>query len=150
MAKTKKGKITVRSRKQKEPEGDHIRQLAPIPAVKTYIKECIASKNATSEEGQRLSTATKRATDQGVNVPAARIAARLYSKANQDPMKGRVLWEDVTYYLIECTDFDEIAPTGMFTAEEAGQKRPKQPVLKVPEPTPEEQDAAKLVRLIHH
>ena len=132
MAKRKPSKKPVKSavkparRQRKEPEGDHIRQLAPAAAVKSFINEVIATKNASSEAGQELGTATKRAQEQGVNIPAARIAARLYSKAKQDSMKGRVLWEDVVYYLSECTDFDRIAPEGMFTAEEGGQKHSKQ------------------------
>jgi len=125
MAKPKLSKKPAKSAKKgrrKEPEGDHIRQLAPVAAVKAFITKVIATKNATSEAGQELSTATKRAQDQGVNIPAARIAARLYSKAKADPMKARVLWEDLHYYLAECTDFERIAPEGMFTAEEGGQK----------------------------
>jgi len=110
-----------------ESGGDHLRQLAPERVVRSFINEVIASKNATSEAGQELSTATKRASDQGVNIPAARIAARLLSKAKQDAIKGRVLWEDTLYYLLECTDFNRIAPEGMFTAEESGQKRKRTP-----------------------
>ena len=132
MAKRKPSKKPAKSavkparRRRKEPEGDHIRQLAPASAVKAFIVEVIATKTATSEAGQELGTATKRAQEQGVNIPAARIVARLYSKAKQDSMKARVLWEDVIYYLTECTDFERIAPAGMFTAEEGGQKRGKQ------------------------
>lgn len=98
--------------------GDHVRMLAPKAAVVTFVKEIVAAKNQTSTAGQLVSTATKNATDRGVNVPAARIAARLYSKALQDPGKARVLWEDVAYYLEECMDFDKIAPLGMFPADE--------------------------------
>src|SRR6516164_877494 len=133
MAKPKPAKKLVKSAvkpvkkgRRKEPEGEHIRQLAPASAVKAFIIEVIATKTATSEAGQELGTATKRAHEQGVNIPAARIVARLYSKAKQDSMKARVLWEDVVYYLTECTDFDRIAPSGMFTAEESGQKHSKQ------------------------
>ena len=147
MAKRKPSKNPAKSavkparRRRKEPEGDHIRQLAPASAVKAFIVEVIATKTATSEAGQELGTATKRAQEQGVNIPAARIVARLYSKAKQDSMKARVLWEDVVYYLTECTDFDRIAPAGMFTAEEGGQKRGKQeelPELPQEEPEPGE------------
>jgi hypothetical protein len=140
-----------RKRKQKaDVEGDHVRSLAPPAAVKSYIKECIASKNTTSEEGQRLSTATKRALDQGVNVPMARICARLYNKAVQDPLKGRVNWEDLVYYMLECTDFERIAPAGMFSAEEGGQKRSrkrgsKQEELPVDEPPEAAADEAVVV-----
>jgi hypothetical protein len=148
MAKTaKKGNSTKKSnRKPKqgraESDGDHLRQLAPERAVRSFISEIIATKNATSEAGQGLSTATKRASEAGVNIPAARIAARLLSKAKQDGLKARVLWEDVIYYLIECTDFVRLAPEGMFTAEEGGQKRsrkaqPKQQELPVGEPQPQ-------------
>ena len=132
MAKPKPSKKLAKSmlkaakRRRREPEGDHIRQLAPASAVKAFIIEVIATKTATSEAGQELGMATKRAQEQGVNIPAARIVARLYSKAKQDSMKARVLWEDVIYYLSECTDFERIAPAGMFTAEEGGQKRAKQ------------------------
>ena len=131
---TKKGNS---KRQRKEPEGNHIRQLAPERAVRAFINEVIATKNRTSEIGQELSTSTKRATEQGINVPAARIAARLYSKAKQDAMKGRVLWEDTMFYLLECTDFERVAPAGMFSAEESGQKRsrkPKQVEMPVDEP----------------
>jgi hypothetical protein len=120
---TKKGNS---KRQRKEPEGNHIRQLAPERAVRAFINEVIATKNRTSEIGQELSTSTKRATEQGINVPAARIAARLYSKAKQDAMKGRVLWEDTVYYLLECTDFEKIAPAGMFAPEEAGRGAKRQ------------------------
>ena len=137
MAKAKKGKVSVKSRKRKEPEGDHVRQLAPVGAVKSYIKEIIATKAATSEAGQGLTTATKRFTDQGGNAPAARIAGRIYAKGMADGLKGRVLWEDVVYYLTECTDFDKVAPAGMFTAEESGQKRRKQEELPVELPQEE-------------
>lgn len=130
----------ARKRKQEVPEGDHVRSLAPAAAVRSFINEVISTKNATSEAGQGLSTATKRASDQGVNVPAARIAARILSKAKQDSMKARVLWEDTVYYLTECTEFERIAPAGMFTAEESGQRRsrkksePEQAELPVEEP----------------
>jgi len=112
-------------RKPAAESEEHVRQLAPRSAVKSFITEVIATRNATSEAGQGLSTATKRAQDQGVNVPAARVAARIYSKAKQDAIKARVLWEDTVYYLTECLDFDRIAPAGMFTAEESGQRRGK-------------------------
>jgi hypothetical protein len=132
-AKTSKKKV-ANQRKRKEPEsGNHIRQLAPERAVKTYINELIAGKSRTSEIGQETATATKRASDQGINVPAARQAARFYSKAKMDALKGRVLWEDTTYYLLECTDFERIAPAGMFTPEESGQKRSKQKEMELPE-----------------
>jgi hypothetical protein len=122
--KSNSAKKSKRSKAQRAADsGEHARQLAPASAVKSFINEVIATKNATSEEGQRLSTATKRATEAGVNVPAARIAARILSKAKQDSIKARVLWEDTVYYLLECTEFNRIAPTGMFSAEEGGQKR---------------------------
>ena len=133
MAKTakkgsKKAANQPRQRKRKDgPTGEHVRQLAPERAVRAFINEVIATKNRTSEIGQELSTSTKRATEQGINVPAARIAARLYSKAKQDAMKGRVLWEDTMFYLLECTDFERVAPAGMFSAEESGQKRSRKP-----------------------
>ena len=107
-------------------EGEHLRRLAPERAVRSFINDVIASKSKTSEAGQWLSTSTKRATEAGVNIPAARIAARLYGKAKNDPAVARVLWEDIVYYL-QCTDFDRIAPEGMFTAEEGGQKHKRTP-----------------------
>jgi hypothetical protein len=130
---TKKG---TSKRRKGEPEdgGNHVRQLAPERAVKTYINELIAGKSRTSEIGQETATATKRASDQGINVPAARQAARFYSKAKMDALKGRVLWEDTVYYLLECTDFEKIAPAGMFSPEEAGRSRKtKQAEMELPE-----------------
>jgi hypothetical protein len=130
MAKTaKKGNSAKKSSRKprQKAEGGHVRQLAPERAVRSFIAEVIATKNSTSEAGQALSTATKRASDAGVNIPAARIAARLLSKAKQDGLKARVLWEDVIYYLIECTEFVRLAPEGMFTAEEGGQKHKRTP-----------------------
>ena len=35
-----------------------------------------------------------------------------------DPVQGRTLYEDVQFYLLECVDFDKIAPAGMFDASE--------------------------------
>src|SRR5439155_23643976 len=94
------------NRKQRDVEGDPIRSLAPASAVRSFKTEVISAKNAASEAGQGLSTAPKRATEQGVNVPAARIAARILSKAKQDGLKARVLWEDARYYLEDCTEFN--------------------------------------------
>jgi hypothetical protein len=102
--------------------GKHVRQLAPERTVRAVITEIIAAKNQTSEIGQELTEATKRANELGVNIPAVRIAARVYGKAKMDAAKARVLWEDVVYYLMECTDFDQIAPAGMFTSVEGGQR----------------------------
>lgn len=107
-------------------EGDHVRTKASQRAVETFIDQVIATKNATSEVGQELSTATKRAQELGVNIPAARVAARFVSKAKADPMKARVLLEDTIYYL-DCMDFDRLAPKGMFTPAEGGQGRQKEP-----------------------
>lgn len=136
MARAKKVNSARKSNKRKAKaeveklEGKHARQLAPERAVKTFINERIATKNATSEAGQTMSTATKRFADAGGNVPAGTIATRFVSKAKQDPLKARVLLEDVLYYL-ECMDFDRLAPKGLFTAEESGQRRGKQPELPI-------------------
>jgi len=142
MAKSAKKVASRKSSRKPKPEsdeGEHIRKLAPERAVRSYINEVIATKSRTSEAGQGLSTATKRATDQGVNIPAARIAARLYAKARADAIVARVLWEDVQYYLVECTDFNKIAPEGMFTAEESGQKhRAKQSEMPLEETPPQQ------------
>jgi hypothetical protein len=118
----KKSQAKSRSRKAQDT-GEHARKLAPASAVRAIINEIIATKNATSEAGQGLSTAAKRFNELGGNLPAVRIAGRIYSKAKQDGLKARVLWEDLVYYLTECTDFDKIAPTGMFTPAESGQTR---------------------------
>ena len=98
--------------------GDQVRMLAPKKVVADYIEFIRACKSRTSEVGQSITTQTKKAQEQGLNVPAARIAERIYAKAQRDSIKGRVLWEDVQYYLTECTDFDKIAPAGMFKADE--------------------------------
>ena len=133
MAKAKGGNPQKKSagRKRKvdaaNQDGEHVRQLAPASAVKSFINSVISTRNATSECGQELSTATRKANDQGVNVPAARIAARILSKARQDSLKARVLWEDTVFYLLECTDFNRIAPEGLFSAGEAGQKHSRKP-----------------------
>ena len=125
--------------RRKPQAGEHVRHLAPPPAVRSYMREIIATKNATSEAGQGLSTATRRAAEQGINVPMVRIMARLYSKALQDPAKARVNWEDLKYYLEECTDFSRIAPEGMFTPEEGGQQPlEEEPVAEPPPETTEE------------
>lgn len=115
------------SRKPKTAPEKHARHLVPAAKAKAYITEIIATKNATSEAGQGLSTATRQFQDAGGNAPAARIAARIYSKAKQDSIKGRVLFEDIVYYLTKCTDFDRIAPEGMFTPEESGIEAQSQP-----------------------
>lgn len=135
MAKTKKANSAKKSNNRRKqgaevPPGEHARQLAPERAVRAFINERIAVKNATSEAGQTMSTATKRFSEAGGNVPAAVISTRFVSKAKQDPLKARVMWEDVQYYL-ECMDFDKLAPKGMFTAEESGQRRGKQQELPI-------------------
>lgn len=132
MAKTRKRnpQKSSKGRKRKQQadgEGEHVRHLAPATAVRAVINEITRAKTATSEVGQEVSTATKRFADQGGNVPAVRLAQRVYGKAKHDPMKARVMWEDAKYYLEECTDFNRIAPAGMFTAEESGQKRSRKP-----------------------
>lgn len=123
----KAGKSSRKSkRKGGESDGEHLRQLAPPTVVKGFIRDVMAAKAKTSEVGQTMSTATRRAADAGLNVPAARIAVRFISKAKQDPIVARVLLEDVQYYL-EVMDFDRLAPPGMFTAEESGQRAPRKP-----------------------
>jgi len=116
-SKSKPGTKPVNA-KDAKPKGDNVRMLAGKPAVNAFIKGIIAAKASTSEVGQNVSTATKRAQDAGVNIPAARIAARIYSMALRDGAKARVLWDDVEYYLTECTDFDNIAPVGLFDPSE--------------------------------
>ena len=120
----KKASSTKKAGKKprKVPEGEHIRQLAPPTAVRSYMKELLATKSRNGQANQLLSAAAKRANDQGVNVPMVTIMARIYKMALTDPMKGRVAWEDLRYYLEEVSDFDKIAPPGMFSAEEGGQK----------------------------
>jgi len=104
---------------------EHVRILAAPRLVKSIIDQVLAAKNRTSAVGQDLSTVIRNGQEAGVNIPALRIAARVYSTAKQDPAKARVLFEDVIYYLEECTDFAKLAPQGMFTAKEAGQGAPK-------------------------
>lgn len=126
MAKAVK-KARKSSKKSKKGESEeHLRQLAQPPIVKAFFRDIMAAKNKTSEIGQTMSTATRRAVEAGLNVPAARIGVRFISKAKQDPIVARVLWEDVQYYL-EVMDFDRLAPKGMFTAEESGQRAPRKP-----------------------
>lgn len=116
-AKSKKSAAKAKSKPDKT-QGDHVRMLASKPAVRNYINEIIAAKNQTSTVGQDVSSATKRAQNAGVNVPAARLAVRFVSKAKADPATARVMYEDFMYYLEECMDFDKLAPVGMFSAEE--------------------------------
>ena len=99
-------------------KGDAVRMLANKSAVRSFITEIIASKNETSTLGQEISSATKRAQNAGVKIPAARLAVRFVSKAKMDAGAARVMWEDFQYYLIECMEFDKIAPPGMFRADE--------------------------------
>lgn len=94
--------------------GDHTRMLASKKSVTDFITYVRSCKTQTSEAGQRLTSATKAAQDAGVNIPAARIAERFMAAALRDTIKGRVLWEDVNYYLIKCLNFDRVAPKGMF------------------------------------
>lgn len=101
------------------PEGDHVRQLASEKSAQNYIGSILASKNRTSEIGQQLSEATKRFEGVGGNAAAARLASRFISKAKSDPVRGRVMFEDMLYYL-DCMDFEGMAPKLMFTAEESG------------------------------
>lgn len=113
-----KAKSKPKAAKAAAPTGDNVRLLAPKAAVASFIKEIGTAKSRTSVIGQDVSEATKRAKERGVNVPAARIAERIYKKAMNDPVQGRTLWEDVQFYLLECVDFDKIAPAGMFDASE--------------------------------
>jgi hypothetical protein len=119
----KKANSSKKSTKKRKvvQDGEHIRQLAPERAVRNFIGDILANKSRTSEAGQLLSTATKRFQDAGGNTPAARLAARLVSKAKHDSIVARVLFEDLIYYL-EVMDFDKLAPVGMFTPEESGQR----------------------------
>ena len=113
-----KPKSKPKAAKAAAPTGDNVRLLAPKAAVASFIKEIGTAKSRTSVIGQDVSEATKRAKERGVNVPAARIAERIYKKAQNDPVQGRTLYEDVQFYLLECVDFDKIAPAGMFDASE--------------------------------
>ena len=106
------------SGKPDKTKGDHVRMLANKSAVRSFITEIIASKNETSTLGQEISSATKRAQNAGINIPAARLAVRFVSKAKMDAGAARVMFEDFTYYLNECMEFDKIAPPGMFKPDE--------------------------------
>lgn len=119
-------KSTSKKGKAAESEGTHLRQKAPPGAIKSLVRDIMAGKSKTSEVGQTMSTASRRAAEAGVNVPAVRIGIRFISKAKQDPIAGRVLLEDVLYCLEVC-EFDKLAPPGMFTAEESGQRAPRKP-----------------------
>jgi hypothetical protein len=101
----------------------------------------MATKARTSAEGQRLSVATKRATEAGVNVPMVNMMRRIYGKAQRDPLKARVDWEDLQYYLLECTDFEQIAPAGMFSPAESGQHHEQANEQPPPEPAAEQESA---------
>jgi hypothetical protein len=111
----------ARPKSQPQPEGEHVRQLASEKSARNYIGEIITCKNRTSTIGQTLSEATKHFESLGGNAPAARLASRFVTKAKSDPLRGRVMLEDMLYYL-ECMDFDHIAPKTMFTPEESGQR----------------------------
>ncbi len=114
-SKTKsRAKKPAAKRRQEPASGDHARMLPGKNTVLNFIKEIRACKSRTSTIGQEVTEATKQAKEAGVDVPAARIAERIYGKALNDAIKGRVLWENVQFYLLECTDFEKIAPAGMF------------------------------------
>jgi len=111
---------------QTQPEqGEHVRQLASEKSARNYIGEIIACKNRTSSIGQTLSEATKHFESLGGNAPAARLASRFVTKAKADPLRGRVMLEDMLFYL-DVMDFDGIAPKTMFTPEESGQRHEPQ------------------------
>lgn len=115
-AKAKKAE-PKKTKAEARPAGDSVRMLAPKAAVSAFIKSIVAYKNQTSTIGGDVSDATKTAKERGVNVPAARIVERIYKKALHDPAKARVLYEDLVYYL-ECMEFDDLAPPGMFDPKE--------------------------------
>jgi hypothetical protein len=88
----------------------------PSPAAVTaYIGAVTKAKAANSETNKGLTVLTKRAADQGVNVPAARLAQRVYAKALSDPVAGRALLEDLNLYL-KLMGFDRPAPRQNRTA----------------------------------
>jgi len=120
MARARKRNPQVNSARE-EFEGEHIRQPAVPAVVRTYLGKIIETKGLIGDLNQELTVETKKFIEANGNPPAARIAGRIYNKAKQDPLVGRVLWEDVQFYLLRCTDFEQIAPAGMFTAEESGQ-----------------------------
>lgn len=120
--------------------GDHARLLPPKTAVVSFIKEIGTAKSRTSVIGQDVTEATKLAKERGVNVPAARIAERIYKKAMNDPVQGRTLFEDVTYYLIKCMDFDKIAPAGMFDPAETRSTKQSKKNGKKTKPEAEQSD----------
>lgn len=102
----------------KPPEGDHIRTWASKDAVVKFVHECLAAKSRTSVIGQEKSSASKKATENGVDVPAAMIGARIIGKAKMDGLKGRLLWDNLKYYVEDCMEFDKIAPATLFASEE--------------------------------
>ena len=55
--------------------------------------------------------------ENGLNVPAFRIAHRIRKAADKDPIKGRTLWDDVMTYG-RALGLDDL-PEGMFAADEA-------------------------------
>lgn len=103
---------------------DHSRLLPPKSAVVSFIRDIGDAKNRTSIIGKDVTEAAKLAKERGVNVPAARIAERIYKKAQNDAIQGRTLWEDIQFYL-ECIDFDKVAPAGMFSPDEVRSTKPK-------------------------
>ena len=116
-----------------QDDGNNVRALASKNAVVVYIKDVIAAKNRTSTIGQELSESSKRAANANVNVPAARLACRFYSKALMDGLKARILLEDVLYYL-ECLDFDTFAPKEMISSSETRSVRPPRQLIVEPAP----------------
>ena len=105
-----------------EPRAE-VRLLPSKKAVVAFCEEIRSTKQETSQVGQALSTAAKSAQNAGVNLPAARLAERIYGVALRDSTKGRVFWEDVQYYLHECLEFDKVAPESLFPASESRSTR---------------------------
>lgn len=131
------GKVITIADDGSEPREKSARLLPSKKAVVSFCEEIRSTKLETSQAGQELSTAAKTAQNAGVDLPAARLSERIYGVALRDAAKGRVFWENVQYYLLECLEFDKVAPESLFPAEETRSTRGEQADL---EDEDEEQD----------
>jgi hypothetical protein len=92
------------------------KQSGPLAAdITSYIGAVTKAKAANAETTRGLTVLTKKATQAGVNIVAARLAQRVYVKALSDPIKGRELLEDLNLYL-DLMGFDRLAPKQNRTA----------------------------------
>jgi hypothetical protein len=105
------------ARKPKGPKFESKTSIELLPEkedVASYVEEVVSAKKRKSKIGEELHEAIELAKERGIDITATNLATRFYTKALEDPLKARVLYENFHYVLFECLDFDKIAPAGMF------------------------------------